>query len=274
MRVDVDAAVGATSSAREAGSASRSRSQPASVRRSPRGRCARPRRCWATRRLRYGVGAYGTTPAQAKLWIDSSVNARREGNVVRAAAVQLNSTDDKDRNLGTADRLTRAAAADGAELIVLPEKFNVLGTARATTWRAPSRSTADPPSTGRATPRASSSIDLVAGSISEMREGREKLWNTSVHVRPGRRDQGRLPQDPHVRRGGRRARVPRVRGRGAGRRDRAVARRRGQVELGLTVCYDLRFPELYRILAVRGARVIAAAGARSRSSPARRTGRS
>ena len=26
------------------------------------------------------------------------------------------------------------------------------------------------------------------------------------------------------------------------------------VELGLTVCYDLRFPELYRILAVRGAR--------------------
>ena len=26
--------------------------------------------------------------------------------------------------------------------------------------------------------------------------------------------------------------------------------------LGLTVCYDLRFPELYRILAVRGARVV------------------
>ena len=29
-----------------------------------------------------------------------------------------------------------------------------------------------------------------------------------------------------------------------------------RVELGLTVCYDLRFPELYRILAVRGARVL------------------
>ena len=29
------------------------------------------------------------------------------------------------------------------------------------------------------------------------------------------------------------------------------------VELGLSICYDLRFPELYRILAVRGARVIA-----------------
>src|SRR5262249_39061804 len=30
----------------------------------------------------------------------------------------------------------------------------------------------------------------------------------------------------------------------------------GEVDLGLTVCYDLRFPELYRILALRGARVI------------------
>ncbi len=47
---------------------------------------------------------------------------------MRAAAVQLNSNEDKDRNLAAADRLTRAAAADGAELVVLPEKFNVLGT--------------------------------------------------------------------------------------------------------------------------------------------------
>jgi predicted amidohydrolase len=30
----------------------------------------------------------------------------------------------------------------------------------------------------------------------------------------------------------------------------------GELELGLTVCYDLRFPELYRILALRGARLL------------------
>jgi predicted amidohydrolase len=30
----------------------------------------------------------------------------------------------------------------------------------------------------------------------------------------------------------------------------------GGIPLGLTVCYDLRFPELFRILAIRGARVI------------------
>jgi len=47
---------------------------------------------------------------------------------VRAAAVQLTSTADRERNLATADRLTRAAAAAGAELVVLPEKWAVLGT--------------------------------------------------------------------------------------------------------------------------------------------------
>jgi len=44
------------------------------------------------------------------------------------------------------------------------------------------------------------------------------------------------------------------------------------VELGLSICYDLRFPELYRILAVRGARVIAVRP-RSRWRPPATTGR-
>jgi predicted amidohydrolase len=40
--------------------------------------------------------------------------------------VQLTSTADRDRNLETADRLTRAAAQAGATLVVLPEKWGVL----------------------------------------------------------------------------------------------------------------------------------------------------
>src|SRR3954451_7333099 len=47
---------------------------------------------------------------------------------MRVAAVQLTSTADRERNLATADRLTRAAAAAGAELVVLPEKWPVLAT--------------------------------------------------------------------------------------------------------------------------------------------------
>jgi len=50
---------------------------------------------------------------------------------MRAAAIQLNSTADKGRNLVAAERLVREAAADGAELIALPEKWNVLGDAEA-----------------------------------------------------------------------------------------------------------------------------------------------
>ena len=46
---------------------------------------------------------------------------------MRVAAVQLNSTNDKDRNLEVAARLVGEAAADGAELVVLPEKWNLLG---------------------------------------------------------------------------------------------------------------------------------------------------
>ena len=45
---------------------------------------------------------------------------------MRVAAVQLNSTADKARNLGAAEGLVRAAAADGAELVALPEKWNLL----------------------------------------------------------------------------------------------------------------------------------------------------
>ena len=47
--------------------------------------------------------------------------------LVRVAAVQLSSTADPTANLAVADRLTRAAAADGASLIVLPEKWTAIG---------------------------------------------------------------------------------------------------------------------------------------------------
>ena len=46
---------------------------------------------------------------------------------MRAAAVQLTATADKATNLETADRLVRAAARDGASLVVLPEKWSVYG---------------------------------------------------------------------------------------------------------------------------------------------------
>jgi deaminated glutathione amidase len=174
---------------------------------------------------------------------------------VRAAAVQLNSTEDKDRNLVSADRLTRAAAADGAELVVLPEKFNVLGT------HDHYRQGAEPIEGGRTINWARETarelgIDLVAGSIPELRDGRDKLSNTSVHVGPDGEIKGvyRKIHMFDVVVGGQTYRESESEEAGE---EIVLSETAGHTPLGMTVCYDLRFPELYRILAVKGARIIA-----------------
>jgi predicted amidohydrolase len=172
---------------------------------------------------------------------------------MRAAAVQLNATADKARNLETADRLVRAAAADGATLIVLPEKWSVLGTG------ADLQAGAEPldgPAIAWARRIARElGVDLVAGSIAERVEGEEKLRNTSVHVTP----EGEIAAVY------RKIHMFDVEVEGTVYRESAheqpgdeavLSRTRDGAELGLTVCYDVRFPELYRLLAVEGARIL------------------
>ncbi len=172
---------------------------------------------------------------------------------MRAAAVQLNSTDDKGRNLATADRLTRAAAADGADLVVLPEKFNLL--ASEDRMRAGAELLDGPTLAWASDAARELSIDLVAGSIAERRPGRERLSNTSVHFGPDGEARA-LYRKIHmfdVEVGGRSYRESEHEAPGE---EVVLSETAGGVELGLSICYDLRFPELYRILAVRGARVL------------------
>jgi deaminated glutathione amidase len=171
---------------------------------------------------------------------------------VRAAAVQMSSSEDKQRNLATAERLIRAAAADGSTLVVLPEKFNVIGTHEQLVDGA---EPLDGPTVAWARELARELVvDLVAGSIVERREGREKLANTSVHIGPDGEVRAAYRKihmfDVVV--GGREYRESESEEGG----DEIVVSDARDVSLGLTVCYDLRFPELYRILAVRGARVL------------------
>jgi predicted amidohydrolase len=175
------------------------------------------------------------------------------GEKMRAAAVQLTSTPDRDRNLETADRLTRAAAAAGASLVVLPEKWSVLGApadvaAGAEPFDGPALSWA------RATARELG-VDLVAGSIAERVEGAERGRNTSVHVGPDGEVQAvyRKIHMFDVEVGGQVYRESATEDPGE---EIVVSATADGVELGMTVCYDLRFPELYRILAVRGARIL------------------
>jgi predicted amidohydrolase len=172
---------------------------------------------------------------------------------VRAGVVQLNSTEDLDRNLETADRLVRQAAAQGADVVLLPEKWSILGTpeqmaagaqpldGQCITW---ARSAA-----------AELGIDLVAGSIVERVSGRQKGSNTSVHVGP----------DGEIRAVYRKIHMFDVEVDGDVYAESAneepgdlavLSELAGGTALGMTICYDLRFPELYQALSAAGAQVI------------------
>jgi deaminated glutathione amidase len=173
---------------------------------------------------------------------------------MKVAAVQLNSTADTAANLAAADRLTRAAAADGARLIVLPEKWTVIGTDQQLLEGA---ETLDGPAISWAREIARElGVDLVAGSILERLEGSRKLANTCVHVDP----EGELRavyRKVHmfdVEIDGRSYNESDVEQAGE---EIVLSETSSGVELGLAICYDLRFPELFRILAVRGARLVA-----------------
>ncbi|HEX3041190.1 MAG TPA: carbon-nitrogen hydrolase family protein [Solirubrobacterales bacterium] len=172
---------------------------------------------------------------------------------MRAAAVQLNSNGDKDRNLASAERLVRAAAADGAEFVALPEKWNLLAGGEELVAGA---EPLDGPSLTAARGWAREhSIHLLAGSISERGGEGEKLSNTSVLIGPEGDDLGayRKIHMFDVDAGGVAYRESEFERPG----DEPVVAPVGELTAGLTVCYDLRFPELFRILALRGARLIA-----------------
>src|SRR4051794_34368064 len=101
---------------------------------------------------------------------------------MRAAAIQLNSNDDKARNLGIAGPLVRDAAADGAELVVLPEKFNVLGSPEQ--LHAGAEPVPGPTTEWAAALCRELGVWLVAGSIVERVAGDDKLRNTSALIDP------------------------------------------------------------------------------------------
>jgi predicted amidohydrolase len=172
---------------------------------------------------------------------------------VRVAAVQLNSNGDKQRNLAAAERLVREAASSGAEFVALPEKWNLLaGGAELVAGAEP----LDGPSLSAARGWARElGIHLLAGSISERGPEGEKASNTSVLIGPDGDDLAvyRKIHMFDVDAGGVSYRESEHERPGT----EPVTAPLGELVLGMTVCYDLRFPELFRILVLRGARIVA-----------------
>jgi predicted amidohydrolase len=170
-----------------------------------------------------------------------------------AAAVQMNATDDVDRNMETADRLVRDAAARGARLVVLPEVWTVIGTREM--LRAGAQPLDGPAMSWACAIAAELGIDLVAGSLHERTDDPERGANTSVHVDPTGAVRAvyrkihlfdvEIDGQVHAES---RSYVP--------GEEIVVTTLADGTTLGMTVCFDLRFPELYRILALRGAEIL------------------
>jgi deaminated glutathione amidase len=174
-------------------------------------------------------------------------------STLRVACVQLNARAPKPDLIERAEQLVARAASTGADLVVLPEKWTGIGPPDLI------RSVAESLDDGEATQAMSGwarahGITLVGGSIVERREGREKLSNTSVVFDPGGEIAavyrkihmfdvevgGHVYRESETEEPGERPETTDVEG----------------WKVGLTVCYDLRFPELYRILAVEGCKAI------------------
>jgi predicted amidohydrolase len=172
---------------------------------------------------------------------------------IRLACVQMTSRDDKGRNLETAERLVGRAAATGADVVVLPEKWNWIGAAE------DAAENGEPLDGGESVEAMaawahSHGITLVGGSISERREGREKLSNTCCVFSPDGRLAGVYRKihlfDVEV--GG----LVYRESEGEEPGDEVVVCEAEDWQIGLTICYDLRFPELFRLLAVEGAELL------------------
>ncbi len=175
---------------------------------------------------------------------------------VRAAVVQLTSTDDVAANLAAARALLREAADRGAELAALPENFAFLrreGTA------IPCAQGLDGEIVGALRDAARAhGMWILGGSFPERVPGDTRVWNTSVLVSAAG-DVVAAYRKIHL------FDVD-LRAQGGGHYAESAAIAPGKEvvlaetpfgPLGLSICYDLRFPELYRDLAARGARFLA-----------------
>ena len=170
---------------------------------------------------------------------------------MRVALVQMNSRDEKAENLERAEMLIGQAAAWGSDLVVLPELWTYLGPRK----RHAEVAKPIPGATSEFLNRLAARYRcwLVAGSYLEAVEGSERFYNTSTAFNPDGDLVARYRKlhlfDVEV--DGKVYAESATMAAG----DEVVVAKLAGAPVGLTICYDLRFPELYRRLAARGARL-------------------
>lgn len=176
---------------------------------------------------------------------------------MRAAVVQLNTQDNAPENLSRVRHWVGRAAAAGAELVALPENFAFMGEEATKRELAERVDGASPgPVLGALVETAAKhGVWIVGGGMPERSDDVARPFNTSVLVDPRGKVAATyrkvhlfdvsLPDGTTLRESAATS---------AG--SEPVTADVLGVRLGLSVCYDLRFPELYRLLVGQGARVV------------------
>ncbi len=181
-----------------------------------------------------------------------------ELETLRVAAVQLQSQDNVEQNLDECRRLVAAARREGAQLVVLPENFAYFG-ADETKHESAER-------VGDARGKIQSALSemargaeafLVAGGFPEASDDRARPFNTALAYGPDGALLGAYRKihlfDVALQDG---TNLSESSGTTPGAVDALVTFDIGRFRVGLSICYDLRFPELYRALVDRGANVL------------------
>src|SRR2546423_9773553 len=176
---------------------------------------------------------------------------------LRVGVVQMSSQDDVAKNLARAVDLVDRAAAEGAKLVVLPENFAYMGSEEgkrnvAEDLDAPARG---PVWNALADAARRLAVAVVAGGMAERSADADRPHNACVVIGPDGKVAGRyrkvhlfdveVGDGQHYRESASTA---------AG--SEAVAVSLFGIKVGLSICYDVRFPELYRKLADLGAELL------------------
>jgi predicted amidohydrolase len=169
------------------------------------------------------------------------------------ALVQLDATDDVDGNIDRATALADEAAKGGARLVALPEYLQYRGADDG--FRASARPIPGEHTDAFVAVARRHGAWILVGSLAERTDEPQRPANTSVLIDPNGDIAATYRKihlfDVAVDRGPSDTESARVT---AG--DRAVTAPLDGTTIGLTICYDVRFPELYRTLALAGAEIL------------------
>ena len=187
-----------------------------------------------------------TVPSETAGDITPDTSALSAAAVIKIAAVQMISGPDVAPNLATAGRLVGEAAAAGAQLVALPEYFPLIGATDADRLAAREIEGSGPIQDFLARTARRHGVWLVGGSIPLMAENPAKLRNTclvfdpqgirlarydKIHLFGFNKGEEAYDEAATIERG-----------------DRLVAFDSPLGRIGIAICYDLRFPELFRAM--------------------------